>query len=67
MRQHYLLGKAIRKRYVDDYKLLSPHYNHNELKVRSTLVDRTLMSAESHLAGLYENGPSIPSGVKAKV
>jgi len=30
MRQHYLLGKILRKKYIEDLKFLSPEYNYTE-------------------------------------
>ena len=33
MRQHYLLGLRNRKRYINDYKLLSPIYDPHEILV----------------------------------
>ncbi|XP_076240639.1 prostatic acid phosphatase [Calliopsis andreniformis] len=48
--QHLLLGRWVRKRYSH---LLSYLYSPHDIYVQSTDVDRTLMSAESHLAGLY--------------
>ncbi|XP_035775873.1 prostatic acid phosphatase-like [Anopheles albimanus] len=47
---HLQLGKWLRARYNS---LLRPTYSNDELYVRSTDVDRTLMSAEANLAGLY--------------
>ncbi|XP_043464721.1 prostatic acid phosphatase-like [Leptopilina heterotoma] len=48
--QHLMLGRWLRNRYS---KLLPETYTYYDIFVRSTDVDRTLMSAESNLAGLY--------------
>ncbi|XP_069814439.1 prostatic acid phosphatase [Dendropsophus ebraccatus] len=48
--QHYELGKYLRKRYSE---FLNETYSRHEVYVRSTDVDRTLMSAQANLAGLY--------------
>ncbi|XP_041987886.1 prostatic acid phosphatase-like [Aricia agestis] len=49
-KQHYMLGKYLRLQYSD---LLSKIYDPEEVLVQSTDVDRTLMSAEANLAGLF--------------
>lgn len=48
--RHYELGKWLRHRYED---FLPMEYSRDDIYIRSTDVDRTLMSAESNLAGLY--------------
>ncbi|XP_066482437.1 lysosomal acid phosphatase isoform X1 [Tiliqua scincoides] len=50
MRQHWDLGQALRRRY-DGF--LNASYDRQEVFIRSTDFDRTLMSAEANLAGLY--------------
>ncbi|XP_069751106.1 prostatic acid phosphatase-like [Narcine bancroftii] len=50
MKQHYALGQYLRHRYSG---FLSSSYDRNEIYVRSTDIDRTLMSAEVNLAALY--------------
>lgn len=50
MAQHYAYGKYLRNRYDS---LLDQYYDRNRVFVRSTNVDRTLMSANSMLTGLY--------------
>lgn len=50
MKQHYDFGRFIRARYTD---FLNKFYNRNNIKVFSTDIDRTLMSAYSLLNGLY--------------
>lgn len=50
MQQHYELGLWLRKRYIS---LLKNDYSKTDVYIQSTDVDRTLMSAESNLAGLF--------------
>ena len=51
--QHFQLGRLIRKRYTVEHQLISPNYTRDEVYVRSTDFDRTLMSALSQLSGLF--------------
>lgn len=50
MQRHYELGGWLRRRYIS---LLTNDYSKQDVYIQSTDVDRTLMSAESNLAGLY--------------
>ncbi|XP_004625075.1 prostatic acid phosphatase [Octodon degus] len=50
MKQHYELGAYLRKRYG---KFLNESYKHEQVYIRSTDVDRTLMSAMVNLAALF--------------
>lgn len=63
--QEHELGKRLRTKYVEQYGLLPQNYLNTSLYVRSTDTDRTLMSAQAVLMGLYPlgTGPSIlPEG-----
>lgn len=51
--QEYDLGKRLKTIYIDKYKLLPANYNLNDVYVRSSSFDRTLMSAHSVLNGMY--------------
>jgi hypothetical protein len=65
MQQEYELGKHLRDRYITQTHLLPDHYMSDTLYVRSTDFNRTLMSAESLLYGLYPlgTGPAtLPGG-----
>ncbi|XP_072905188.1 prostatic acid phosphatase-like isoform X3 [Hemitrygon akajei] len=50
MKQHYALGQYLRHRY---HTFLNSSYDQHEVYVQSTDIDRTLMSAQVNLAGLY--------------
>lgn len=56
MEQEYKLGLAFRKKYIEQSHLLPEHYEPGTMMVRSTFYDRTLMSAQSLLMGLYPAG-----------
>lgn len=56
MQQEFKLGTLLRKKYVEQYNLLPLNYIAKAMYVRSTDFDRTLMSAESLLMGLYPLG-----------
>ena len=66
MHQHYVLGQNLRKIYINDAKLLSIRYKPEELYVRSTDLNRTIVSAISQLYGLYPlmDGPILPKGIR---
>ncbi|EAR84653.1 histidine acid phosphatase family protein (macronuclear) [Tetrahymena thermophila SB210] len=61
-RQHYNLGSKMREEYKG---FLPSKFNHSEIYVRSTDMNRTLMSAASHLQGMFpENtGDFLPSNL----
>ena len=44
-RQHYVLGQTLRERYIKNTQFLAENYNYEEIYVRSTNVNRTIMSA----------------------
>lgn len=56
MRQEFVMGKLFRKKYIEQLHLLPSHYQHGTMYVYSTNVERTLMSAQSLLMGLYPPG-----------
>jgi len=56
MRQHYLYGKMLRKRYIEDTHFLSQSYNASEITVRTSHASRCIASAQSQLMGLYPPG-----------
>jgi lysosomal acid phosphatase len=70
MDQEFQLGKQFRERYITQNHLLPETFDVEKIYVRASDVDRTLMSAECTLLGLYPLGtgpltdagaPGIPS------
>ncbi|KAF1765648.1 hypothetical protein GCK72_005601 [Caenorhabditis remanei] len=57
MFQHLTLGKKLRNRYVNDvnstYNFLPSVYDQKTMYVRSTGINRTLISATSNMLGMY--------------
>ena len=66
MRQHYLIGCELRERYITQQSVFSPSFNSTSLWLQSSDVNRTLMSAQSQLMGLYPTGPVIDTDRAAK-
>lgn len=71
MRMHYLLGQSVAK----DYPELLGTYDPSQISVYSTDVNRTIMSAYSHLYGMFnpgvnytltpfQNGTALPPGLE---
>jgi len=65
LRQHFVLGQKLREEYILGHKILPPNFNHSLIRVRTTDVNRTIMSAYAHLTGLYPpgTGPNVPNVV----
>ena len=61
MRQHYYNGAEFRNRYMLNSKVINPSFTTNQIYVRSTGYNRTIMSAQSQLMGLFPVGPSLSS------
>ena len=52
-RMHYLLGLRNRERYINNTHFLSEKFDPHEILIYSSQFNRTLLSAESQLQGLY--------------
>jgi len=61
----YYLGELVRKRFTEEYNLLSPNYTNDEIYVRSTDFDRTLMSVQSQLSGIFPPDEDRVSGIQS--
>lgn len=53
IKQQYQLGRLIRQRYTVENKLVHSNYTRDQVYIRSTDSDRTLMSVSSQLSGLF--------------
>ena len=59
---HYFLGKIIYRKYWSQLFQGTPYenaYNQSQFYIKSTDVNRTIESAQSHLFGLLENLPPL--------
>ena len=67
MNQEYNLGKQLRERYIEQFKLLPKHYQNQSISVLSSHTNRTVESAQSLLMGLYPagTGPMLADGQPA--
>ncbi|MFA6075526.1 MAG: histidine phosphatase family protein [Negativicutes bacterium] len=65
--QEYQVGKLYREKYVDRWHLLNPQYQNGSVFVLSTEMNRTVMSGQSLLTGLYPpgTGPKLANGQPA--
>ncbi|KAI6184457.1 Acid phosphatase [Aphelenchoides bicaudatus] len=58
MNQHFILGERLNQRYVQHIKFLPESYDSTKVYVRSTDVNRTILSAVSNLIGFYKGKPN---------
>lgn len=67
MRQEFDLGKKLRKKYIEKEHLLPEQYLAETMEVYSTPINRTVVSAQSLLMGLYppSTGPKLPGNEDA--
>lgn len=56
MRNLFMAGQALRKKYVEQLKLISPDYHVSETYVRASNADRSLQTAQMLVLGLYPLG-----------
>ena len=68
LRMHYLIGHELRNRFILQEQFLSQNYRDGEVYAHSTDYNRTIMSAQSQLLGLYPSGtgPEITPEVTKK-
>lgn len=65
-RMHYILGRQIRKEYPKLFQSTSTEINYKDYLVYSTDYQRTILSAYSHLSGLYPPGTGLKISNGAK-
>lgn len=65
MQQLNSLGTKLRERYITTYGMINANYTREDVFVRSTDYDRTLISAQSLLQGLFPpgTGPTAQNGL----
>ena len=56
LRQHFLVGYRNRIKYVNETGLIKPEYDPREVYIISTDSNRTIMSANAQIQGLYPPG-----------
>ena len=56
LRQHFLVGYRNRIKYTEKNKLIKPYYDPREVYLISTDSNRTIMSANAQVQGLYTPG-----------
>lgn len=56
MNQEFELGSKLRKRYIEDLKFLDESYKANSIYTLSSNTNRTILSADCLLVGLYPPG-----------
>ena len=73
MNQEFKLGQELRERYINQLKLLKPDYEALSIYTVSSHVNRTMLSAQCLLTGLYppgtgpvlaENKPALPAQIQ---
>ena len=65
MNQHYSFGGMLRDYYSTKLGFIRPVFNHSEVEVFSTAVDRTINSAQCNLFGMFpeQTGEKMPASL----
>ena len=58
MREQYLMGENIKQKYIIENNFLDIKYKKEQFYVRSTNTNRTIMSAQSQILGIYKSSRS---------